>query len=391
MSPPDHLTLPAVPPPAPATHPVRDLLLIALFVLSRVAFAAVDPLEGRALHVENRALTAWPAFSLTGQLPARFDAAFADHFRGRNALIALQHAIVVLGFDTSPVGNVILGRDDWLYFGGEDGHTLDRFVRGTMPVSDDAIRALVAEIERRRAWLSARGIPYIVTIAPDKATIYPEHLPGWAHAMRGATPLDRALRALARDPQLHVVDLREPLRAAKARAPVYYRTDSHWNYLGAIVGYQTLMGEVQRAVGTARLPSIAPPDMPPNTPEVDTKRGDLARSLGGPRRYNEPDVAPFAKVLGDASRRCARRLDEGKDEGFEFHTCARAPDLRAVMYRDSMAIPLIPLLSENFRRIVYVSSQKLDPGLIERERPDVVIEEFVERNLEHPAAFPMQP
>ena len=61
------------------------------------------------------------------------------------------------------------------------------------------------------------------------------------------------------------------------------------------------------------------------------------------------------------------------------------------MYRDSMAIPLIPLLSENFHRIVYVSSQKLDRALIEREHPDVVIEEFVERNLEHPAAFPMQP
>ena len=391
MSPPDHLALPAVPAHAPATHPVRDLVLIVLFMLSLIGFAAVDPLEGRALHVENRALTPWPAFSPTGQLSARFDAAFADHFRGRNALIALQHAIVVLGFDTSPVGNVILGRDDWLYFGGEDGHTLDRFVRGTVPVGDDAIRALVAEIGRRRAWLSARGIPYIVTIAPDKATIYPEHLPAWVQTMRAPTPLDRALRALAQDPQLHVVDLREPLRAAKARELVYYRTDSHWNYLGAIVGYQALMHEVQRAVGTARLPSIAPPDMPPYTPGIDTYRGDLARILGVPLRYDEADIAPFAKVLGDDSRRCARRIDEGKDDGFEFHGCARASDLRAVMYRDSMAIPLIPLLSENFHRIVYVSSQKLDRALIEREHPDVVIEEFVERNLEHPAAFPMQP
>jgi len=59
------------------------------------------------------------------------------------------------------------------------------------------------------------------------------------------------------------------------------------------------------------------------------------------------------------------------------------------VYRDSMAIPLIPLLSENFRRIVYVSSRRLDPALVEREKPDVVIEELVERSLHGVAASPM--
>jgi len=60
-----------------------------------------------------------------------------------------------------------------------------------------------------------------------------------------------------------------------------------------------------------------------------------------------------------------------------------------VMLRDSMAIPLIPMMSENFRRIVYVSARRLDPALVEREHPDVVIEELVERSLNAPAAFPI--
>lgn len=334
-------------------------------------------------------MTPWPAPAVSPETFARFDAAFSDRFRGRNALIALQHAIVVLGFGTSPGGNVVLGRDAWLYFAGEDGHALDRHVRGTRPFADESILRLAAELERRRAWLAARGIAYVVTVAPDKATIYPEHLPAWVHPMSGPTPLERATRVLRANTALRYVDLRPALRAAKEREPVYYRTDSHWNYLGAIVGYRALMDEVQHALGTARLPSIAPPEVPPYVPGVDTYRGDLGRILGVPWRYDEPDVAPFAKVLGDVSRRCARRVDAGKDEGFETWTCATAPDLRAVVYRDSMAIPLVPLLSENFRRVVYVSAQRLDPALIERERPDVVIEEFVERALESPAADPM--
>ena len=59
------------------------------------------------------------------------------------------------------------------------------------------------------------------------------------------------------------------------------------------------------------------------------------------------------------------------------------------MYRDSMAIPLIPLLSENFGHVVYVSSHRLDPAFILREKPDVVVEQMVERAMFAPAATPM--
>jgi hypothetical protein len=386
----DPLALPAVPPPAPATHPLRDRIVVVLFVLALFAYAIVDPLFGRKLDVENRLPAAWPGWQPSRDWFARFDAAFTDRFRSRNALIALQHAILVLGLDTSPGGNVVLGRDGWLYFAGEDGHALDRHYRGTVPYPDALIGGLVAELERRRAWLAARGIAYVVTIAPDKSTIYPEHLPAWMAHMRGPTPLDRASARLAQDPGLHYVDLRPVLRAAKRDAQVYFRTDSHWNYLGATAAYAALMREVQRAVGPDRLPSIAPAERPRYVPGVDTYRGDLGQILGVPGRYDEADVAPFGKVLADAPKRCARRVDDGQYPGFEFWQC-RGAKLRAVMYRDSFAITLIPLLSENFARIVYVSSRALDPALIEREKPDVVIEEMVERSLNAPVAFPFAP
>ncbi len=388
---PTSLDLPAVPPPAPAGHPRRDRALVAACALVLLLAVGFDPLFGVQAHFENRTLAAWPAWQ---EWPpqrdwfARVDAAFADRFAGRNALIAFQHAVVVLGLHSSPVQNVLLGRDDWLYFLGEDGRSLDRFVRGTLPIGAAEIDALARELERRRRFLAARGIAYVVTIAPDKSTLYPEHLPAWVRPVAGPTPLDRATEALKRNPALRFVDLRAPLRAAKASEQVYYRTDSHWNYLGATVAYGALMREVRNALGAERLPQIAPVERPPFVRGVDRYRGDLSRMLGVPFRYVEDDLAPLAKVLGDPSRRCARRIDEGRDLGFEFYACARAPPLRAVVLRDSMAIPLIPMLSENFRRVVYVSSRRLDPGLVDRERPDIVIDEFVERSLTASAAFP---
>ena len=161
--------------------------------------------------------------------------------------------------------------------------------------------------------------------------------------------------------------------------------------LGAAVAYQALMRAVQSALPPGRLPSIAPAVLPTYVPGEDVYAGDLARQVGFVPRYREPDYAPFAKVLGNdaAAARCAKRTDDGKDDGFEFYACANDALPRALVLRDSMAIPLIPLLSENFSRVVYVSSRGLDPALVLREKPDVVIEEMVERSLTAPAALPM--
>ena len=56
------------------------------------------------------------------------------------------------------------------------------------------------------------------------------------------------------------------------------------------------------------------------------------------------------------------------------------------MFRDSFATWLIPLLSENFSRVLYSWQYTFDSELVEREHPDVVIQEMVERALMADAA-----
>jgi len=55
-----------------------------------------------------------------------------------------------------------------------------------------------------------------------------------------------------------------------------------------------------------------------------------------------------------------------------------------------MAIPLIPLLSENFVTTTYGSTRRMDPARVERRKPDSVIEELVECTPNAPLAFPFQ-
>jgi alginate O-acetyltransferase complex protein AlgJ len=383
------LTLPAVPPPAPGDHPLRDRVVTMLFVIAIAwpALALIFTWSRTITRFENRPMAPWPSPALSREFPAAFDRAFSDRFGGRDTLVRAHHGSLLLLFGVSSLPNVMRGTDGWFYWLGEDSHSLDRHYRGTMRVAQSEVDNTVAEFARRKEWLAARGIAYVVAVVPEKFTIYPEHLPSWVARSPLPTPYDRLRAAMDKDGRVAFVDLRAPLFAAKARERVYYKTDSHWNYNGAIVGYDEIMRAVQKAL-PEKLTSVAPVKRPAHA-VGDIYRGDLLLMLGMPARVGEDDVAPLGKVLADVASRCARRTDKDEFQGFEFYACNRPGLPRAVVLRDSMAISLIPLLSENFSRVVYVSTRKLDRALIEREKPDIVIEELVERSLHAPGASPM--
>ncbi len=386
----DPLSLPPVPPPAPATFGRRDRTVTALFALAlAVPLLALTFTWPRTMTVfEKRAMAPWPEFAPAASFPPAFERAFADRFGGRDVLIRLHHASLIEFFGVSALATVMPGRNGWYYWLGEDGLALDRHYRGVAPFPQAYVDGTAAELVRRRDWLAARNIAFVVAVVPEKFTIYPEYLPTWVAKSEQPSPYDRVVAAL-RDSGVVLIDLRPALRAAKTRNRVYYMTDSHWNFNGAVTGYEAIMRDVQRALPLG-LPEVARAPRPPFVPGVDFYSGDLAIMLGLPRRIREDDVAPLGKVLADTAHRCARRVDGGTYPGFEFHECDQARLPRAVVYHDSMAIPLIPLLAENFSRVVFVSSHRMDAALIERESPDIVIEELVERTLHEPGALPMK-
>ena len=106
----------------------------------------------RAAHAvrESARSRRGPRSTFLRTFPGEFERAFADRFGGRDALVLLHHRALVGVFGVSPAPNVMIGRDGWLYFLGEDGQALDRHYRGTLPIGDAEIAAVAAELVRRR-------------------------------------------------------------------------------------------------------------------------------------------------------------------------------------------------------------------------------------------------
>jgi hypothetical protein len=156
----------------------------------------------------------------------------------------IARALYPLGISTKPE-SVIIGKDDWLFLGDRFGDTISIDRKGAAAADLKKAGDIRFALTRWDAWLKAHGVKrFIVIMGANKNSIYPEYLPRWAKpAPDSAT--DVLLATVG--PEFYL-DTRPALRAAKSRfpLPLYHKTDTHWNEVGAWVAYRALAAEIGR-------------------------------------------------------------------------------------------------------------------------------------------------
>lgn len=352
------------------TRRAADRGLTALFLL---LLAAPLPI-GIALRAGRS-----PCDAPSGKTwPAAAEAWLTDRLAGREALVRDAARVKVYGLGVSATSRVILGTGGWLFLRPE---AEPNYLRSDDPALDERLRRWRSALLARRDWLAARGVYYLVAIAPEKSSVYPEFLPA-ADRRPAPTPLDRLLTSLPDDARWRVLDLRYPLLQAKTEGDVYYRTDTHWNDRG---------GRATAAAVLAALanwfPELTPAndDWPAAESEVFT-HGDLARLLGLDGELHEP----VPRFRGLPSRRAQRSDAVGPGGGRLAHLRAAAWQggsgevPRMVLFHDSFATAggFAEELAEHCGRLTAIPTYGCEREWIERERPAVVVQQFAERVLQ---------
>jgi hypothetical protein len=346
------------------------------------------PLADSAFHLdrsqmidERRALAQFPQFSpaLAGlhDFLSGLDDYYNDHFGFRNRLIRWDHRWKRKWFHDYALANVMIGRDGWLYTTSSDMIARYRGLRSFTPPQLEAWRAV---IENRRDWLAKRGIKYLLVIPPDKESVYPEFLPGWMVRVRPDSQLDQFFAYMKAHSTVQILDLRPALLEAKKTGLAFQRTDTHWNFYGSFAGYQALV----RALGR-QLPGLGEP-LPLDAFDrhvASQKGGDLANMLGQEQSLPEREFVQFtprpplaALVLQTNVQILPKNWISFKVPVFTENPAAK---YKILLFRDSFANGWLPLLGYNFKRAVYIWQPEWDAGVVEREQPDVVVNEMVER------------
>jgi alginate O-acetyltransferase complex protein AlgJ len=319
----------------------------------------------------------FPRFEAKWSWVSDFERYFVANFGLKRNLVQLHNLFGYHVVHDLQSDNVLVGKGGWLFLSQDNGWTS---FRSEGEMSSDSVRGWHLSLVALKRFLASRHTPMVTLIPPSKETIYPEFLPASATRAKPVTRLDQVLE-IYKSTGNDYVDLRAPFLAAKPRAQLYARFDSHWNGNGALLAAQLLMQRVtallDRPASYAELDSL-----------IDSRRSsaDLSSILALDDYVLEQSVglvprAPRARrVKPDPSLTTLTRRDMDHMV-FEVDD----PSLpTALILRDSFAEMMTLMLAEKFRRSVWIWTHDFDMRYVDREHPDIVIMETTERFFASP-------
>lgn len=271
----------------------------------------------------------------------------------------------------------VVGKEGWLFYTGEMSL---RNYQKTDPLNMSNIKKLVGILNQISATVESYGGTLVVVIPPDKSTVYPQYMPDEIPVIGTTVSLDRLIERANLYGNFILLDLRPILIHASKNSQVYYKTDSHWNCLGAYYAYKEIVSSFEENIS---LHSYTLSDFDINS----SKSGylDIAAMIGADVKEKILLFEPKFNVSISKSRDSVQDYDieslhitQNSNQGL--------PDL--VVFHDSFYNACLgEFIETTFGRTVAISYSdvKLTEmlNIIEKEKSDVVIVEFVERFMDY--------
>jgi SAM-dependent methyltransferase len=278
-----------------------------------------------------------------------------------------------------PTTRVLAGREGWAFPCDDAVGSIEQML-GRLCLTDTDLDDFRAAFEQRSGELAALGIPYVVAIAPTKASVHPERLPD-SSPMLGSPTLARQLNEALEGAGIRCVDLLSRLRkAAQTGRQLYYKLDPDWNYEGALIAAQGVIEAISKtgvaveALDTESVVWVSErfQGLLAGRPAVALQDGQLV---------GEPPTAAFET---------ARRPDEAElglrrapapevlTPGGPVPNLIERPESMdrpsALVLHDPCGRHLEPFLGACFSRSMWVPGRRSHPAVIEAIRPAVVIQ-----------------
>ena len=235
-----------------------------------------------------------------------------------------------------------------------------------------------------------------MVVAPNKSSVYPEKLPSSIVYKKGETLTDAIVES-ARNKNITLLDLREILQEHKKdNTLLYYKTDTHWNNKGAAIGYE----ETIHFLNTAYEKNYKLPEY--TLRETREGGGDLAGFLKIKEALSPTYEINFAFQFTAVMKVCHGYIDP-KDHKLQACRMENNPIVNIfaqdqyVINKEAMNSEKLLLVADSFStanskpyNATFATLWKLHQNrlhgkklteFVEKNRPDIVIYQIVERDL----------
>ena len=349
------------------------LYIVAAMVILLVPFVGMTVAK-TDWTTENKPLSEFPALIEDGTFNVDFleecGAYFEDHFALRPQMVNLNAWMQDTFLNQSATNQVILGEDGWMFYEG----TMDDY-HNENQMTTRGLNNAVQNLRIMQSYVESKGSQFIVTIVPNKNTLYGEYMPMNQKEGLGEGNLER-IAPMLEEAGITYVDLQKAFN--ETDEVLYYKEDSHWSNKGAVLAYESFMDAIEGMTNPVDFSNM-PYEI------VSEHMGDLAEMLfpiTGELEENEIYTYDWKyEYVGEVT--------DNMDNWIETKNLSRAGTL--LMYRDSFGESLLPFMAEAFGTAYFSRLVPYNMANMDEYKPDVVIVERVERRIssfaDEPAAM----
>lgn len=350
------------------------LFIVLCFLLCVTPFVFM-PIASTDEPVGNEQKVEMPELTVEGKYNVKFltqlGEYFEAHFAFRPTAISVDALIQSSVFGTSNLDSVTVGTDGNMYYSS----TLNDYL-GKETMNERQAFAVAYNLGIMQDYATASGADFLFTVAPNKNSLYDENMP---YYQKMKVSNNRNIDAVETELEKQGIEYCDLFTVFEENdEKLYFKTDSHWNNKGACLAYDTILTQLGKSHDDYS-------DV--NLQREKTHEGDLTKMLYPAFKMTEYDY----KYNLEDTYTYITDTKSVEDALIETHNENAQGNL--YMYRDSFGNALIPFISSAYEDVFYTKSFPMSFSKdIETQRPDTVIVELVERNLnwlfERPAILP---
>ncbi len=367
--------------PVLADIPLPKIILVSLFfaiIFNTLAFWLFNSRK-LVLDAEKRLAFDSPSFDTLSmkEFGRRFGIYIQDQMPGRNNLITSNNYFKYELFGEVP-GNpmVYFGKDNWMFYTGEN---VREIYENKHPLTDNELNKMKDVLVGRRDWLRKRNIRYYIFFPRIPHYIYNEKIGSGLNMYNPKPKLIVLLEYLKKNTDLDIIDVETPILEAKSKyhKNLYYPNDSHWTLFGAYFAYREIINHIKKDFPNMPAP-ISFDDI--TWLEADDNDADLAQLLDLNTVIKRHEYIPINHRVNAFNLLPTPNYPEFQSiRPMLFFSSNNTTAPKLLMNRDSYTNFLMPFFATNFSRQAYLWSPFFYPSIVEKEKPDIVITEMLER------------
>ena len=309
----------------------------------------------------------------------KFRLNFKTHYFFKEELLFFNKLIKKNLFGTYLIPNRSIDLDNGWYVVGNAFNDAFLESKALKVFSKEELYRLKDIIKSQNNWLESKGIKFYIAIAPNKLTTYDTLVP--IRKMSRKTKLQQ-LDSLCNELGVNFVNMGMKFKENDSLR-LYHKTDTHWNEAGAFLGYDASMDAIKKDFPSTVFKENNLSDF--NMNSSLTLFGDLNKML------KNDDKEELLK-LENNSPKCAKKIQNilalpgdyhFDPKNYEMRFENEVGNLKFLSYRDSFMVSCKPFFVENFRESLFLWDYVFDQEIINKEKPDIVFFELVERNIDH--------